>query len=105
MAAEQLFSSTELAAIIKEATVNEKSYLDRWAARNNVKTTSISTISANKRLVFTEVNDDTGYRHLRERHTLFTYKNYWIKTADGEIKRDRPSKFHPAMAPGIDYMG
>jgi len=101
---EQLFSPHELAAIIKEATVNEKGYLDKIVVRNNVTAISISTISVHQHLIFTEGNDNTGYRHLRERHTLFTYKNYWIKTEDGQIKLDRPSKFHPGMAPGIDYI-
>ncbi|MFD2872010.1 hypothetical protein ACFS5N_05990 [Mucilaginibacter ximonensis] len=100
---EQLFSKEELAEILKEATVNENKYLDTTVIDGKATEKSINTISLNNQLIFTVGNDFTGYKHLRERHSRFTYKNYWIKTEDGTIKLDRPSKFHPDMAPGIDY--
>ncbi|NOW94970.1 hypothetical protein [Mucilaginibacter sp. SG564] len=98
---EQLFTNAELAAIIKEATDNEKRYLDTTVIDGKATAASISTISLEKKLIFTVGNEHTGYKHLRERHTLYIYKNYWITTDDGQVKLDRPSKFHPDMAPGI----
>lgn len=101
---EQLFSAQVLVRIQKEGKANEKRYYNSLVLDGKSTETSIFTISIKKRLIFTEGNEHTGYRHLRERHAPFTYKNYWVKTEDGQIKLDRPSKFSAGMAPGIDYI-
>jgi hypothetical protein len=100
---ENLFTAFQLAAIIKEATKNEKRYLDTLVVRGNATPISISTISAGRRLIFTEGNEHTGYLHMSDRHAHFRYKNYWIKTDDGQIRLDRPSKFDPGMAPIMEF--
>ena len=96
---EQLFSKQEIEKIIKEATTRQKRYLDTIVLDGKATQTSIHTISPVKHVIFTEGNEYTGYKHLRERHSQHVYKNYWITADDGIIKIDRPSKFHPDIAP------
>jgi len=96
---EQLFSKQEIQKIIKEATTREKRYLDTIVLDGKATETSIHTISPVKRVIFTEGNEHTGYKHLRERHSQHVYKNYWITDENGIIRLDRPSKFHPDIAP------
>jgi len=65
---------------------------------------SILTISKHKQLIFVEGNEYTGYRHLADRHSSFSYKNYWKIDKDGNLKLDNPSKFDPEFRPIIDFI-
>jgi len=96
---EKLFLKSEIEAIVKEAIMQERRYLNTIVCDGKATETSIHTISPVKRLIFTEGNEYTGYKHLRERHSQHVYKNYWISAENGMIKLDRPSKFHPDIAP------
>jgi len=96
---EQLFSSLELDDITKEATFREERYVDTIIISGKSTATSIHTMTPINRLIFPEGNDYTGYKHLRERHSQHVYKNYWITTHEGQVKLDRPSKFHPDIVP------
>jgi hypothetical protein len=100
---ERLFTDDQLKTIGEEARSNLSYYLATTVSDGNATEISIITISEKKQLIFTEGNDDTGFQHLRDRHALYSYKNYWSKTEDG-FRLDDPSKFHPKMMPIIDYV-
>jgi hypothetical protein len=74
-------------------------YLNTHVISGEATETSIITITALRQLIFTEGNEDTGYGHLRDRHSLYSVKNYWV----GQ-KLDDPSKFHPKMMPIVDFI-
>jgi hypothetical protein len=100
---EKLFTTAQLAEIQQEADTNLDYYLDTRVIAGNANEVNILTISAQHQLIFTEGNDDTGFRHLRDRHARFSYQNYWQKAEQG-YRLDDPSKFHPCMMPILDYV-
>jgi hypothetical protein len=100
---EKLFTAAQLAAIEQEAQNNLAFYFATTVSDGNATEISIVTISEKQQLIITEGNDDTGFQHLRDRHALYSYKNYWQKTDNG-YRLDDPSKFHPRMMPIIDYV-
>jgi hypothetical protein len=101
---EKLFTKSELKAIEHEANSNLDYYLATHVMDGEATEMSIITISEHRQLIFTEGNDDTGYRHLSDRHNKFSYKNYWVKVDAENYRLDDPSKFHPRMMPIIDYV-
>lgn len=101
---EKIFTKQELDLIEKEAISNTDYYLDATVLNGDATETSIITISKNKKLIFVEGNDYTGFIHLRERHNCFSFNNFWISTEQDIVKLDNPSKFNPKMMPILDYV-
>jgi hypothetical protein len=101
---ETLFSREDLSEILIEAESNQNYYLGTRVLNGQSNERTIITISETKQLVFVEGNDHTGFKHLRERHNLFEFKNYWILDNEKGYKLDKPSKFNPKMMPIIEYV-
>lgn len=100
---EKLFTPEELLEIQNEAVSNSDYYHDIWVITGNSNERTIKTISKDNQLIFVEGNNDTGFKHLTDRHNYFSFKNYWIKSESG-YRLDDPSKFHPKMTPLTDYV-
>jgi hypothetical protein len=103
---EKLLTPSQLLAISREAEINFEYYHNGYCIDGNATETSIKTISKNKHLIFIEGNEHTGFNHLIDRHSYFSYENYWIvsQSAPGGYKLDNPSKFSSEMVPMIDYI-
>lgn len=101
---ENLFTEEELSIIEKEANSNFEYYLDTTVLNGKANETSIITISKKNKLIFVEGNLDTGFKHLNDRHSYLSFKNYWIPNEMDNLKLDNPSKFNPRMMPIIDYV-
>ncbi|PKB18042.1 hypothetical protein [Flavobacterium sp. 5] len=101
---ENLFTKEELTIIENEAESNWEYYYDATVINGNATQISIKTISKNNKLIFVEGNLDTGFKHLNERHSFLSFKNYWIPNEIENLKLDNPSKFNPRMMPIIDYV-
>lgn len=100
---EILLTREELFLIEKEANDNLEYYFDTHVIDGNASHISIKTISKKNKLIFIEGNDFTGFKHLNERHSFLSFKNYWM-SFEGRLKLDDPSKFNPKMIPIIDYV-
>lgn len=100
---ERIFTLIELKEIEKDALENPD-YIGGIIVDGNSTEKSISAISKVKNLIFVEGNKYTGFKHLSERHSYFSLKNYWITDNSEITKLDKPSKFHPKMIPIIDYV-
>jgi len=100
---EILLTAEELFLIEKEANDNLEYYFDTHVIDGNATHISIKTISKKNKLIIIEGNDFTGFKHLNERHSFLSYKNYWVPF-DENLKLDDPSKFNPNMIPIIDYV-
>lgn len=101
---EKLFTQEQLTAIQKEAELGLDKYLDGHFIDGDATEISIVTISKSGRLIFVEGNEYSGFNHFTDRHTYFSYKNYWTLNEDKGYKLDNPSKFHPRMMPIVDYV-
>lgn len=101
---EKLFSKEELDEIQKSAAENFDYYWNAVVIDGQSNEKTIETISKHNHLVFVIGNTDTGFNHLNERHSYFSFKNFWIENNDTGFKLDNPSKFHPKMMPIIDYV-
>ncbi|MBL7937468.1 MAG: hypothetical protein JNM51_16800 [Bacteroidia bacterium] len=101
---ETLFSREEISQILTEADTNQNYYLGTHVINGNSNERSIITISENKQIIFVEGNDHTGFKHLKDRHNLFAFKNYWVLDNEKGFRLDKPSKFHPKMMPIIEYV-
>jgi hypothetical protein len=101
---EKLFTKDELMIIEKEANSNLDYYLDTSVLNGKATQTSIITISKKNNLIFVEGNLDTGFKHLSDRHSFLSFKNYWITNEEDNLKLDNPSKFNPRMMPILDYV-
>jgi hypothetical protein len=101
---ERLFTEEQLEVITLEAQEKLEEYLGGIVIDGEATETSIITISKDKKLIFVEGNEYTGYGHLSDRHSYFSHKNYWNILDDGTSKLDNPTKFHPAMMPIVDYI-
>lgn len=101
---EKLFSRQDQIEIETEAEKNLDEYLDCVVLNGQSTEKTIITVSINSQLIFVEGNNDTGFGHLRDRHSYFSFKNYWIMTENDNLKLDNPSKFHPRMMPIVDFV-
>lgn len=101
---ERLFTHEQLVAIHAEAELEFEKYYDCHVIAGNSTEISIITISKKNHLIFVEGNDCSGFNHLRERHSYFSYKNFWTVNDDMQYKLDNPSKFNPRMMPIVDYV-
>jgi len=101
---ELLFSKEQISEILTEADSNLNYYLGTVVFNGESTDTSILTISQDKKLIFVEGNDHTGFKHLRERHAPFTFKNYWVSDDKNGSRLDKPSKFNPKMMPIVEYL-
>lgn len=101
---EQIFTKEELDEIQNIAKLKFEYYHNTIVAEGNSNQKTIKTISNEKHLIFVEGNEDTGFKHLNNRHSYFSHKNYWKLNENKEYKLDDPSKFHPKMIPIIDYV-
>ena len=101
---EILFSKEQITEIIYEADSNLNYYLGTAVFYGESTETRILTISKNKQLIFVEGNNHTGFKHLRERHVPFNFKNYWVLDTENGARLDKPSKFHPKMMPIVEYV-
>jgi len=100
---EKIFTLSELKEIEKNALENP-GYIGGVTIDGNSTEKSIMTISKVNNLIFVEGNEFTGFKHLNERHSYFSLKNYWVTDNLEITKLDKPSKFHPKMMPIIDYV-
>lgn len=100
---EKLFSKEDIYEIEKEALDNFEWYHNAHVLDGKSNERSIKTISKNKELIIVEGNDDTGFKHFNNRHSYFSFKNYWTPNDTG-YRLDDPSKFHQKMIPIIDYV-
>ncbi len=101
---EKLFNAEQLQTILDEATNGFDTYFDGYVLDGDAIDTSIITISKERHLIFTEGNEDTGFRHLSDRHSYFSRRHYWRLDDQNEYKLDKPSKFYPGFMPMIDYV-
>jgi len=101
---ERLFSKGDIALIEKDAETGFENYYDTLFGTGDASERTIMTISKTKNLIFVKGNDDTGFDHLRDRHTSYSFHDYWKINEEGLQKLDNPSKFHSHMMPIIDYV-
>jgi hypothetical protein len=101
---EKLFTEIELEEIQTKAKHEFEKYYDAYVIEGIDNETRIITISKNKHLIFAEGNEDTGFKHLNNRHSYFSHKNYWKLSEEKKYKLDDPSKFRPQMIPIVDYV-
>jgi hypothetical protein len=103
---EKLFSKKDIEEIECAARLNFDDYLDTYIITGENDSKRIISISITNQLIIVEGNEDTGFEHLRERHSFFSFKNYWKKSEkeEGVYKLDNPSKFNPQMIPIMDYV-
>ena len=101
---EKLFTEEELDIIESEASSNLEYYLDKTIIDGRATHISIKTISKINNLIFVEGNSDTGFKHLNERHSFLSFKNYWYVNETNNFKQDDPSKFNPRMIPILHYV-
>ncbi len=101
---EKLFSRQDQIEIETEAEKNLDKYLGGVVLNGQSTEKTIITVSSNSQLIFVEGNNDTGFGHLRDRHSYFSFENYWVTTENNNLKLDNPSKFHPRMMPIVDFI-
>ncbi|WP_284653515.1 hypothetical protein [Flavobacterium terrisoli] len=101
---EQLFTTEELQEIQNNAADNFDFYWNTVVMDGKATEKTIETISKHNHLIFVIGNADTGFKHLNERHSYFSFQNFWVKKDETEFKLDNPTKFHPKMMPIIDYV-
>jgi hypothetical protein len=97
---EKLFTNDEIEEIIIKA-LNNPGLNGSIVVDGNASEKSIITISSINGLIFVKGNIDTGFEHIRLRHSFFSLANFW-KSQNGKL--DNPSKFRPDFMPIIDYI-
>ncbi len=98
-----MFSKKQIAEIERIAS-EDLSYIGGYTVDGKATEISILTVSKKNLLIFTEGNEHTGFKHIRKRHSYYSYINYWVLNEKDTIRLDNPSKFHPKMMPIIDYV-
>ena len=100
---EQIFTKKQILEIEKTAS-RDLSYIGGCTICGKATEVSILTISKKSHLIFTEGNEYTGFNHISNRHSYYSYINYWVLNNDGINRLDKPSKFHSKMMPIIDFV-
>ncbi len=100
---EKIFTKKQLEKIEKNAS-EDLSLIGGYTLNGKATEISILTVSKKNLLIFTEGNEYTGFNHIRQRHSYYSYMNYWILNNNRTKRLDNPSKFHPKMRPIIDFV-
>lgn len=101
----EFLSREEISQIIAEA--NNPIYKDPRILNIGRRKTDIIRVSQKHELIFFNGNDNTGFKHINQRHLQFQEVPKWIKKKDkgriSNFKLDKPSYFHSSIVPIWDY--
>jgi hypothetical protein len=104
---ERNLTSEEISIINKEFRTNPnyRIYNLRKLYREDFPMTEILSVSNKNDLIMIKGNSDTGYDHIRERHSFYTTKIYTKTKGSENLEKSftKPSCFSPNTAP-IDYI-
>jgi hypothetical protein len=100
---EKLFGKNELLEIESIAN-SDPDLVGTFVVSGDSNDMSILTVSICHGLIFVEGNSDTGFEHIRLRHSFDSTENYWKAENEVNYKLDNPSKFNPQMMPILDYV-